>query len=103
MFCIYWILNATLGLFIINEFGGYLDTNFPDFSTYVLIFSLKWFTSIGLTFALVLLISVGSAMQCFTGHTDEIKASMIGMALPLYFFCVLIQQIYSTGYGIWFF
>ena len=103
LFCIYWMLNVTLGLFIINQFDTELETNFPDFTTYILVFSLKWFTSIGLAFALVLLISLGSAITMFTGHRDNIKSSMIGMALPIYFFCVLVQQIYSTGFGIWFF
>lgn len=97
------MFNMTLGLFIVDEYGDYLEENFPDFTTYVLTFSLKWFTSIGLAMILILLISLGSAMQCFTGDSEEIKASMIGMAMPLYFICVTIQQVYATGYGIWFF
>lgn len=90
LFCIYWMLNASLGLFIVDQFNAELETNFPDFTTYILMFSLKWFTSIGLAFALVLLISIGSAITMFTGHTDDIKAYMIGMALPIYFFCVIL-------------
>ena len=103
LFCLYWVLNATLGLFIVNQYGSYLEEAYEDLTTYIMMFALKWFSSIALALSLIFLISLGSAVQCFTGDIDEIKASIVGMALPIYFFCVVLQQIYATSYGIWFF
>ncbi len=90
MFCLYWVLNATLGCYIVNEYGDYLEAAYEDLKTYILMFALKWFSSIAFALSLILLISMGSAMQCFTGDIEEIKASIIGMALPIYFFCVIV-------------
>lgn len=96
-------MNATLGLFIVNEFGEYLDRDYTDLTTYILIFALKWFSSIALALCLILLITVGNARECFRADSEEIFAIVIGMAFPTYIFCVVLQQIYATGYGIWFF
>ena len=30
MFCIYWVCNMALGLYIINEYGSYLETSYPE-------------------------------------------------------------------------
>ena len=103
LFCVYWLLNTVIGLFIVDTYGEYLKESYPDLSSYILMFSLKWFTSIALAIALVLIISVGSAMRCFMGEAEEIWASMIGMAFPLYCLCLILQQYYATGYGLWFF
>ena len=42
-------------------------------------------------------------MKFFTDDAEDFKASIIGMAFPIYCFFVILQQIYATGYGIWFF
>ena len=85
------MLNTVLGLYIINEFGDYLEASYPNLNDYILMFSLKWFTSIVLALCLIVLISLGSALRCFTGDFDEIKASIIGMAFPMYCLCVILQ------------
>ena len=94
------MLNTVLGLYVVHQYGPYLDSFYPELRDCLLVFALKWFTSLGFAFILIVLISMGSA---FTADAEEIKASVIGMAFPLYFFCVVLQQIYATGYGIWFF
>ena len=80
-----------LGLFLLSEYGEYLQANYAELGDCVLMFALKWFTSIALALSLILLISLGSAMRCFMGDTEEIKASIIGMAFPVYCFCVILQ------------
>mmetsp|Transcript_1477 Transcript_1477/g.2147 ORF Transcript_1477/g.2147 Transcript_1477/m.2147 type:complete len:89 (+) Transcript_1477:426-692(+) len=87
----YWVLNATLGLFIWHEYSEYLDSAFPDLTTYIMLFALKWFTSVVLALTLVLLVSVGTARECFRGDCEEIWAGVIGMAFPTYIFCVVLQ------------
>ena len=90
MFCAYWMMNTVLGLFVINEFGGYLDGTYPDLKGYVLMFALKWFTSVGYALVLVGLFTIGSAVKCFTGDAEDIKALIFGMAFPIYCFCVIV-------------
>ena len=80
-----------LGLFIINEFGDYMDRAYPDLTTYITLFSVKWFSSIPLCCCLILLLSIGTARECFRGDADEVWGSIIGMLFPTYIFCVVIQ------------
>ena len=103
LFCMYWVINTVLGLFIINEYSGYLDESYPDLKTMLLVFSLKWFTSIALAFLLVFLITLGSAIRCFTEESEEIWASIVGMYLPVYCVTLVLQQYYAMAYGVWFF
>jgi len=41
-------------------------------------------------------------MPCF-GDFNTLKQLVVGLFLPIYFTCVMIQQIFSSGYGTWFF
>lgn len=91
LFCVYWLCNTVLGLFLISEYGEYLRENYAELGDCVLMFAIKWFTSVVLALSLILLISLGSSMRCFMGDTDEIKASIVGMAFPVYCFCVILQ------------
>ena len=82
------MLNTVLGLYVVYEYGPYLETTYPELRDCLLVFALKWFTSLGFAFILIVLISMASA---FKADADEIKASVIGMAFPLYFFFVVLQ------------
>jgi len=84
-------MNATLGLFIVQEFGDYLGRDYPDLTTYIMLFALKWFSSIALALCMILLITVGTATECFRADAEDLLASVIGMAFPTYVFCVILQ------------
>ena len=99
----YWLLNTVLGLFIISEYSAYLEDSYPELKKMVLVFSLKWFSSVFLAILIVFLITLGSAIRCFTGDTDEIWAAAVGMFLPVYCLCLIMQQYYACGFGIYFF
>ena len=71
LFCGYQMLNVVLGLYVLHEYGSYLESLYLDLRDCLLVFSLKWFTSFGLALVLILLILMGSA---FTAEPDEIKA-----------------------------
>ena len=88
----YWLVNSVLGLYIIDQFGSYLDNaGFKEVSECILMFSLKMVTSIALALSLIIIISIGSAVECFTGDLREIKASIKAMAIPLYLLCLILQ------------
>ena len=98
----YWITNTVAGLYTVHLYNDYLTEQYPDLQTNVMVFSTKWFTSILLTIAILAILAFGSFMPCF-GDFDTLKQLVVGLALPIYFICVLTQQLFSTGYGTWFF
>ena len=98
----YWFLNTMAGLYIINEHGDYLEEEYPDLLINIEVFATKWFTSIPLTIALLTLIAFGSLMPCF-GDWKTLWQLFVGLSLPIYFTCVLVQQTFSSCYGTWFF
>ena len=48
-----------LGLMVVNEFGDYLEESYPNLKDYLLLFSLKWFTSIPYALILIMLFTIG--------------------------------------------
>ena len=98
----YWILNTVVGLYTVNLYNDYLTTEYPDLMTNITIFATKWFSSVILTFAILTMLAFGSVMPCF-GDLETLKQLVVGLALPTYIFCVVTQQIFSSGYGAWFF
>ena len=98
----YWLLNTVAGLYIVNEYNAYLKKEYPDLQTNIMVFATKWFTSILLTIAILGMLAFGSVMPCF-GDFNACKELVVGLSFQIYFICVLTQQMFSSGYGTWFF
>ena len=98
----YWFLNTVLGLYLVNEYNDYLEAEYPDLQINITVFATKWFNSVLLTIALLAMIAFGTLIPCF-GDFQTLKQLVVGLAVPIYFSFVLIQQIFSSGYGTWFF
>ena len=60
----YWLTNTVAGLYTVHMYNDYLSEEYPNLQTNILVFSTKWFSSIALTAALLVVIAFGS-MSCF--------------------------------------
>ena len=101
---IFWLSNSVFGFYIAEgDYHDYLENNYPSLRFYILIFSLKWVTSVGLALAIILIATLMQAIKCFTGSATELKQHVKQIIMPSYLVCVLVQQAFAFCYGVWFF
>ena len=85
----YWLTNTVAGLYTVHMFNDYLSEEYPNLQLNIIVFATKWFSSIGLTAALMVVIALGS-LSFFQSQSNSLRQQIVGFALPVYFTCVVI-------------
>ena len=94
--CSYWILNSTLGVYLISQYPDIAYTH-PELYTYLCVFSAKWFLAFLGTIVFVLFLTTCFKV-CY--RADDVFSNTIGIFPVVYLVLIFVSYMYSFYYGV---
>ena len=96
MMCSYWLLNSTLGFYIVHEYPS-LKQSHPLTYLYLILFSAKWLLAAAIVLGLMFMLCV--MLKCVYREQQVIQNN-IGVVPVLYIMTIVVSYLVSFYYGV---